>query len=222
MLVFLLFLPQIIKYGRAYFVEFIFLNNSRVETLKRLFASKASSSSWIGVRREVHRHKFRIISSSLLSELPFCECRRWGSFKAAHDKFDTRMSSIKSSGPQRCRLILQQCLAIQLSKAGNAPEDFWMYDSGYMIFQVRQFNQKLPLFLLHTRSTIQHRVTVTVATNEKLKSTQCIQIILNYHWIWTMTLQSYWFFSNEAKLDFIRVREVHIEVHTKCIANERE
>lgn len=46
-----------------------------------------------------------------------------------------RMSS-KSSGPQRCRLILQQCLAIQLSKAGNAPEDFWMYDSGYMIFQV--------------------------------------------------------------------------------------
>lgn len=53
------------------------------------------------------------------------------------------MSSIKSSGPQRCRLILQQCLAIQLSKAGNAPEDFWMYDSGYMIFQVRLFNQKL-------------------------------------------------------------------------------
>jgi hypothetical protein len=44
--------------------------------------------------------------------------------------------STKSPGPQRCRLILQQCLAIQLSKAGNAPEDFWMYDSGYMIFQV--------------------------------------------------------------------------------------
>ena len=47
--------------------------------------------------------------------------------------------STKSSGPQRCRLILQQCLAIQLSKAGNTPEDFWMYDSGYMIFQVSQF-----------------------------------------------------------------------------------
>ncbi|CRL06628.1 CLUMA_CG019448, isoform A [Clunio marinus] len=43
--------------------------------------------------------------------------------------------STKSPGPQRCRLILKQCLAIQLSKAGNAPEDFWMYDSGYMIFQ---------------------------------------------------------------------------------------
>ncbi|KAL7051767.1 hypothetical protein ACKWTF_004609 [Chironomus riparius] len=43
--------------------------------------------------------------------------------------------STKSSGPQRCRLILQQCLAIQLCKAGNTPEDFWMYDSGYMIFQ---------------------------------------------------------------------------------------
>lgn len=51
--------------------------------------------------------------------------------------------STKSPGPQRCRLILQQCLAIQLSKAGNAPEDFWMYDSGYMIFQVRRlFMQK--------------------------------------------------------------------------------
>jgi hypothetical protein len=46
--------------------------------------------------------------------------------------------STKSPGPQRCRLILQQCLAIQLSKSGNAPEDFWMYDSGYMIFQVSQ------------------------------------------------------------------------------------
>lgn len=44
--------------------------------------------------------------------------------------------STKSPGPQRCRLILQQCLAIQLNKAGNALEDFWMYDSGYMIFQV--------------------------------------------------------------------------------------
>jgi hypothetical protein len=52
------------------------------------------------------------------------------------------MSSTKSSGPQRCRLILQQCLAIQLSKSGSAPEDFWMYDSGYMIFQVR-FNHIL-------------------------------------------------------------------------------
>ncbi|CAO1326984.1 unnamed protein product [Diamesa hyperborea] len=43
--------------------------------------------------------------------------------------------STKSPGPQRCRLILQHCLAIQLSKAGHTPEDFWMYDSGYMIFQ---------------------------------------------------------------------------------------
>lgn len=37
---------------------------------------------------------------------------------------------------QRCRLILKQCLAIQLTKPGHTPEDFWMYDSGYMIFQV--------------------------------------------------------------------------------------
>ncbi|XP_063701954.1 rho GTPase-activating protein gacZ isoform X2 [Culicoides brevitarsis] len=41
----------------------------------------------------------------------------------------------KSPGPQRCQLILQQCLAIQLGKPGHTPEDFWMYDSGYMIFQ---------------------------------------------------------------------------------------
>lgn len=44
----------------------------------------------------------------------------------------------KSPGTsQRCRLILQHCLAIQLSKPGHTPEDFWMYDSGYMIFQVK-------------------------------------------------------------------------------------
>lgn len=44
----------------------------------------------------------------------------------------------KSPGaPQRCRLILNHCLAIQLCKPGHTPEDFWMYDSGYMIFQVR-------------------------------------------------------------------------------------
>lgn len=44
-----------------------------------------------------------------------------------------------SGGPQRCRLILQHCLAIQLNKPGHVPEDFWMYDSGYMIFQVSFF-----------------------------------------------------------------------------------
>ncbi|KAG4073771.1 hypothetical protein HA402_000995 [Bradysia odoriphaga] len=42
----------------------------------------------------------------------------------------------KSPGaPQRCHYILQHCLAIQLNKPGHVPEDFWMYDSGYMIFQ---------------------------------------------------------------------------------------
>lgn len=46
----------------------------------------------------------------------------------------------KSQGTsQRCQLILQQCLAIQLSKPGQTPDDFWMYDSGYMIFQVYNF-----------------------------------------------------------------------------------
>ncbi|XP_011554447.1 putative uncharacterized protein DDB_G0282133 isoform X3 [Plutella xylostella] len=38
-------------------------------------------------------------------------------------------------GGQRCHLILQRCLAIQLAKPGNAPDDFWMYDSGYLLFQ---------------------------------------------------------------------------------------
>ncbi|ALC43019.1 ko [Drosophila busckii] len=45
------------------------------------------------------------------------------------------MGTKSPGGPQRCRLILQHCLAIQLSKPGHTPEDFWMYDSGYMIFQ---------------------------------------------------------------------------------------
>ncbi|XP_054736143.1 uncharacterized protein LOC129243074 [Anastrepha obliqua] len=45
------------------------------------------------------------------------------------------MGTKSPGGPQRCRLILQRCLAIQLSKPGHTPEDFWMYDSGYMIFQ---------------------------------------------------------------------------------------
>lgn len=58
-----------------------------------------------------------------------------GGFALLQDDQKSLNMSTKSPGPQRCRLILQQCLAIQLSKAGNAPEDFWMYDSGYMIFQ---------------------------------------------------------------------------------------
>ncbi|XP_063621175.1 probable serine/threonine-protein kinase DDB_G0267686 [Cydia splendana] len=41
----------------------------------------------------------------------------------------------RGAGGQRCQLILQRCLAIQLTKPGNAPEDFWMYDSGYLLFQ---------------------------------------------------------------------------------------
>ncbi|XP_028042734.1 probable serine/threonine-protein kinase DDB_G0267686 isoform X1 [Bombyx mandarina] len=41
----------------------------------------------------------------------------------------------RGGGGQRCQLILQRCLAIQLTKPGNAPDDFWMYDSGYLLFQ---------------------------------------------------------------------------------------
>ncbi|CAH2992375.1 unnamed protein product [Chilo suppressalis] len=42
----------------------------------------------------------------------------------------------RGAGGQRCQLILQRCLAIHLTKPGNAPDDFWMYDSGYLLFQV--------------------------------------------------------------------------------------
>uniref|UniRef100_A0A8D8JB78 Storkhead-box protein 1 n=1 Tax=Culex pipiens TaxID=7175 RepID=A0A8D8JB78_CULPI len=45
------------------------------------------------------------------------------------------MSTNSPGTPKKCRLILQQCLAIQLTKPGHPPEDFWMYDSGYTIFQ---------------------------------------------------------------------------------------
>ncbi|PZC79696.1 hypothetical protein B5X24_HaOG216004 [Helicoverpa armigera] len=41
----------------------------------------------------------------------------------------------RGAGGQRCQLILQRCLAIQLTKPGNAPDDFWMYESGYLLFQ---------------------------------------------------------------------------------------
>ncbi|EDS39006.1 conserved hypothetical protein [Culex quinquefasciatus] len=53
----------------------------------------------------------------------------------------TKMSTNSPGTPKKCRLILQQCLAIQLTKPGHPPEDFWMYDSGYTIFQVAVIDQ---------------------------------------------------------------------------------
>lgn len=49
------------------------------------------------------------------------------------------MGTKSPGGPQRCRLILKQCIAVQLSKPGHTLDDFWMYDSGYMVFQVSFF-----------------------------------------------------------------------------------
>lgn len=46
------------------------------------------------------------------------------------------MGTKSPGGPQRCRLILKHCIAVQLSKPGHTLDDFWMYDSGYMVFQV--------------------------------------------------------------------------------------
>ena len=52
------------------------------------------------------------------------------------------MSTSSPGTPKKCRLVLQQCLAIQLSKPGHPPDDFWMYDNGYTIFQVlKNFGQ---------------------------------------------------------------------------------
>jgi hypothetical protein len=52
------------------------------------------------------------------------------------------------AGGSRCLLILQRCLAIQLQKVallseqrkslrGHDEPEYWMYDSGYLLFQVR-------------------------------------------------------------------------------------
>lgn len=62
------------------------------------------------------------------------------------------MGTKSPGGPQRCRLILQRCLAIQLSKPGHTPEDFWMYDSGYMIFQVSSKSKLRELVSRDTRT----------------------------------------------------------------------
>ncbi|GLV39219.1 knockout [Carabus blaptoides fortunei] len=41
------------------------------------------------------------------------------------------------AGPKPCHLMLRHCLAIQLRKEGcqGDPGEFWMYDSGYLLFQ---------------------------------------------------------------------------------------
>jgi len=52
------------------------------------------------------------------------------------------------AGGSRCLFILQRCLAIQLQKVallseqrksvrGHDEPEYWMYDSGYLLFQVR-------------------------------------------------------------------------------------
>lgn len=107
------------------------------------------------------------------------------------------MSSTKSSGPQRCRLILQQCLAIQLSKAGNAPEDFWMYDSGYMIFQV-MFNQ---ILLLLNR----HRYEVSCFCEILKEQRDFIKLFLELNNDIAVVLI---FCLNEDKLDFMKEKSM--------------
>lgn len=44
------------------------------------------------------------------------------------------MSSVRAE----CRVMLRRCLAIVVRKEGcqGDPGDFWMYESGYLLFQV--------------------------------------------------------------------------------------
>lgn len=113
--------------------------------------------------------------------------------------------STKSPGPQRCRLILQQCLAIQLSKAGNAPEDFWMYDSGYMIFQVsipqnsNQFMQIKRLSSARRLLDLNHDI-ISTAENNCRRANEC-------HCISTIDPDGKLDFENEAESSTL-----HIEV----------
>ena len=55
------------------------------------------------------------------------------------------------AGGARCLFILQRCLAIQLQKVALLSEqrkssrdheepEYWMYDSGYLLFQVRKWS----------------------------------------------------------------------------------
>ena len=59
------------------------------------------------------------------------------------------------AGGARCLFILQRCLAIQLQKVallsehrkssrGHDEPEYWMYDSGYLLFQVsrKRFNME--------------------------------------------------------------------------------
>uniref|UniRef100_A0A182PMT6 Uncharacterized protein n=1 Tax=Anopheles epiroticus TaxID=199890 RepID=A0A182PMT6_9DIPT len=64
------------------------------------------------------------------------------------------MSTNSPGTPKKCRLILQQCLAIQLTKPGNPPEDFWMYDSGYTIFQLIKYSDRARMFDCSKRPAI--------------------------------------------------------------------
>ena len=88
-------------------------------------------------------------------------------------------SSIRTAG-SKCNLILQKCLAIQLHKTrgvipcgpnntgrngdggvgvgvGGAVDDYWMYDNGYLLFQVR-----IPPSFVRLRSTFSPMITLNV------------------------------------------------------------
>jgi hypothetical protein len=58
------------------------------------------------------------------------------------------------AGGSRCLFILQRCLAIQLQKVallseqrkpakGREEPEYWMYDSGYLLFQVRRSSARI-------------------------------------------------------------------------------
>lgn len=73
------------------------------------------------------------------------------------------------AGGSRCLLILQRCLAIQLQKVAllsgqrkssrpHEERDYWMYDSGYLLFQVRTAGNRHSVALVAPLPT---KITVT-------------------------------------------------------------
>lgn len=177
------------------------------------FASKASSSSWTGVRREVHRHTFRIISSSLLSELPFCECRRWGSFKAAHENSTREWVALSRVDHNDVASFCNSALLFNSAKLETRQKI-----SGCMIPDTWYFRWD---------SSIKNYYCAPLASSEchrrskwKIKIYSMHTCRLNNHWMWTMTLQSYWFLAKRGQIRFYEGEGS--SYRTKCIANERE
>lgn len=68
-----------------------------------------------------------------------------------------------------CRVMLRHCLAIIVRKEGcqGDPGDFWMYESGYLLFQVMK-----SILLLKKNIKIQNQSVFTQTANKIYSSTK--------------------------------------------------